>query len=133
MRYTAATNAPVVRASKPVAIDVAFHQLDHSSPAELPAGTRAVMTAPSVAPRQNGVSTDPMPNSHPAICLARTRAASLRIAKLAARSTMPAAATASGMNSVDMMEANAGPNAVQHTTSRKISQTWLASHTGVTA
>ena len=34
------------------------------------------------------------------------------------------------MNSVEKIEANADPKAVQSTTRTKISQTWLASHTG---
>ena len=46
---------------------------------------------------------------------------------------MPSAAKQSGMNSVDMTAANAGENAVQSTTRSKMSQVWLASHTGVMA
>ena len=34
------------------------------------------------------------------------------------------------MNSVEMIDSNASENAVQSTTSTKISQTWLASQTG---
>ena len=43
---------------------------------------------------------------------------------------IPTAAAVSGMASVDAIEPNATGYAVQQTTSTKISQTWLASHTG---
>ena len=43
---------------------------------------------------------------------------------------MPNAAIVSGTNSVSMIDANASANAVHSTTRQKISQTWLASHTG---
>jgi hypothetical protein len=41
----------------------------------------------------------------------------------------PSAPISSGTASVEAMEPNATGLAVQHTTSTKISQTWLASHT----
>ena len=43
---------------------------------------------------------------------------------------MPSAASESGTKSVSMIDANASENAVHSTTRQKISQTWLASHTG---
>ena len=43
---------------------------------------------------------------------------------------MPSAPSVSGMYNVDATAANAGGKPVQRTTSTKISQTWLASHTG---
>ena len=46
---------------------------------------------------------------------------------------IPAAASAIGTNSVDLIEANARGNAVQRTTSAKISQTLFTSQTGVIA
>ena len=48
----------------------------------------------------------------------------------APRSTIPSAARQSGMNSVDITDANASGNPVQRMTSAKISQTWFASQTG---
>jgi hypothetical protein len=59
----------------------------------------------------------------------RARAAFLRKAKLDPRRTIPSAASVRGMYSVVMIDANARPKAVQHTTMQKTSQTWLASHT----
>jgi len=58
------------------------------------------------------------------------RVTSLRKAKLEPRSTMPRAAIDSGTNSVSVIDANASANAVHNTTRQKMSQTWLASHTG---
>ena len=43
---------------------------------------------------------------------------------------IPIAAISSGAASVELIEPKATGYAVQHTTSTKISQTWLASHTG---
>ena len=43
---------------------------------------------------------------------------------------MPRAARVSGTNSVSVIDANASGKPVQSTTSVKMSQTWLASHTG---
>ncbi len=54
----------------------------------------------------------------------------MRNAKLDPRSTMPSAASVKGTNKVSVIDANASENAVHSTTSVKISQTWLASHTG---
>jgi hypothetical protein len=45
------------------------------------------------------------------------------------RTMIPSAAISSGTASVDAIEPKATGYAVQHTTSTKISQTWLASHT----
>ena len=57
-------------------------------------------------------------------------AAYLRKAKLAPRSTIPSRARTSGTKSVLMVAAKETGNAVHQVTSTKISQTWLASHTG---
>ena len=54
----------------------------------------------------------------------------LRNANAAPLAIMPNAASVSGMYSVVTTAANAPENAVHSTTSTKISQTWLASHTG---
>ena len=53
-----------------------------------------------------------------------------RKANAAPRRTIPSAASVSGTNSVDMIAANAGGNAVQRITRSKISQVWFASQTG---
>ena len=54
----------------------------------------------------------------------------LRNANPEPRSTMPSAASDSGTNIVRVIDANAVGKPVQRTTRQKISQTWLASHTG---
>jgi hypothetical protein len=81
-------------------------------PRALPGGTRPVATPPATAPRKKGVSTEDA-------------------AKLAPKTRLShIASTTLGMIMVDITAANTGGNPVQSTTRAKISQTWLASHTG---
>jgi hypothetical protein len=54
-----------------------------------------------------------------------------RSAKAMPRKITPIAARKSGIDSVDISEPNATGNAVQTITSTKMSQTWLASQTGL--
>jgi hypothetical protein len=54
----------------------------------------------------------------------------LRNAKPEPRATIPSAARPNGMYRVVMIAAKAGGKAVHNMTRQKISQTWLASHTG---
>ncbi len=117
-------------ASRPTTIEVAPVQLDHSSPAALPTGTSPAAIAPTAAPRKNGTITDASANVAPSARASAIVAASPLSAKAPPRSTIPSAATNSGIASVDVIEPNASGKPVQSTTSRKISQTWLASQTG---
>ncbi len=82
------------------------------------------------APKKNGVSTDASAKMAPRKRCCSSRSASCRKAKPAPRSTMPSTARLIGIDSVVMIEAKAGGNAVQVTTRQKISQTWLTSQTG---
>ena len=59
-----------------------------------------------------------------------TLAASPRSAKPVPRKMIPIAARKSGIERVEVTDPKATGNAVQKITSTKISQTWLASHTG---
>jgi hypothetical protein len=122
-----------VTASTPTTIDVGLSQLVTTLPAALPSGTRPEAIPPSAVPKKNGVRTEDIANTAPnSRCLDR-RCASLRNANPVPRRTMPRAATLSGIDSVVMMEAKAGPNAVHSRTRPKISHMWLISHTGPTA
>ena len=116
--------------SAPTSSERGLSQLVTSSPWALPTGTRPDAIAPTTVPMKNGVSSEEIPNRR----CAATRPRSLRAvpwnAKPAPRSTIPSAARLSGMNSVEKMAANASENAVQSTTSTKISHTWFASQTG---
>ena len=96
----------------------------------MPTGTLPATIAPTTVPMKNGVSSDASPKMTSAARLAPIRLAVLWNAKPAPRSTIPSAARLSGMNSVEKIASNALENAVQSTTSTKISQTWLASQTG---
>ena len=79
--------------------------------------------APTTVPRKNGVSTDEIANRLVAMRSARCRATTSPNANPAPRSTMPRAARLSGMNRVEKIAPKASENAVQSTTSTKISQT----------
>ncbi len=105
-------------------------QLPHGSPAFPPAGTWPDAIAPATAPMQNGTTTDEIANAAPKFRWLDAIVTSLRKAKLEPRRTMPNAARDSGTKSVSVIDANVLENAVHRTTSTKISQTWLASHTG---
>ena len=129
-RYTDARYAHTATASTPPRIEVGLIQLSHGSPALPPAGTRPDAIAPATAPRQNGTITDEIANAAPKFRRLEVRVTSLRNAKLEPRSTMPNAASDSGTNSVSPIDANASEKPVHSTTRQKISQTWLASHTG---
>src|SRR5215510_1531789 len=123
-------NAHTTTASSPPSTDVGLIQLDTGSPALPPAGTRPDAIAPAMAPMQYGTSTDDVANATPKLRWLETRVTSLRNAKLAPRRTMPSAARLSGTNNVKVIDANASEKPVHSTTSTKINQTWLASHTG---
>ena len=130
MRNTAARYADVATKSAPISTESGFSQLVTGSPAALPMGTRPDATAPTTVPMKNGVSSDERPKRRSASRRPLSRRAVSWNANPAPRSTMPSAARLSGMNSVEKIASNAAENAVQSTTRTKISQTWLASHTG---
>ena len=130
VRYTAERYAHTVTASTPPTIEVGLIQLDHGSPASPPLGTRPDAIAPATVPRQNGTSTDDDANAAPKLRWSRVRNTTLRNANDAPRRTMPSAAIVSGTNTVSVIAANTSGKPVHSTTSTKISQTWLASHTG---
>src|SRR6478672_2266738 len=79
---------------------------------------------------QNGTRTDDDANAAPKLRRDRVTNTAFRNAKLEPRTTIPNAASVSGTNKVSMIDANVSANAVHSTTRQKISQTWLASHTG---
>jgi hypothetical protein len=97
----------------------------------LPTFTRPDATPPIADPRQNGISTDESANSAPRPRASLIVAACPRSANAAPRKMIPSAARKSGIESVEKIEPNATGNAVHTITSTKISQTWLASHTGL--
>ena len=97
----------------------------------MPTGTRPEAIPPIAAPRQNGISTEEDANSAPSARASRIVPACPRRANAAPRKMIPSAARNSGIDSVEKIEPNATGNAVQTTTSTKISHTWLASHTGL--
>ena len=106
-------------------------QLVSSSPAALPTGTRPDAIPPTTVPRKNGTSSDDSANTAPRLRRSAMLAASPRRANAAPRRMIPTAARKSGIASVEAIEPNASGNAVQSTTSTKMSHTWLASHTGL--
>ena len=120
----------MARNSAPVSSETAFSQLVSGSPSALPSGTRPEATAPTTVPMKKGVSSDESPKHARARRRSRARGASRWKANPAPRSTIPRAARLSGMNSVEKIAAKADENAVQRTTSTKISHTWLDSQTG---
>ena len=87
--------------------------------------------APTTVPMKNGVSSEEKAKVAPAARCWGSRDSSSRKANPAPRSTIPARASHSGSAAVVITAANACGNAVQKMTRSKISQTWLASHTGV--
>ena len=106
-------------------------QLDHGSPAFPPAGTRPDAIAPGDRAHAVRARAPTTTRRRRRSCAGSTcRETSLRNAKLDPRNTIPSAASASGTNSVSVIDANASGNPVHNTTRQKISQTWLASHTG---
>ena len=80
---------------------------------------------------KNGVSTEERAKVAPIARRYSSRCTDLRKAKPAPRRTIPSAASAIGTYSVVMIAPKASGKAVQRTTRMKISQTWLASQTGV--
>jgi hypothetical protein len=76
------------------------------------------------------VSTEEAANSPPNRRRWARFVLALRNAKAAPRAMIPSATRVNGMYRVDMTAANTGGNAVHSSTTTKISQTWLASHTG---
>src|SRR5215213_11443854 len=114
----------------PPSTDVGFTQLVTTSPSAMPGGTRPEATPPTTAPRKYGVTRDDRAKPAPRKRRIGSVVMLLRKAKAAPRAIMPNAARVSGMYSVVTTAANAPENAVHSTTRTKISQTWLASHTG---
>src|SRR4051812_22334704 len=114
----------------PPRADVGLTQLVMTSPAAIPGGTRPEATPPTTAPRKYGVISDDNANEAPRNRRMPSVVMLLRNANAAPRAIIPKAASVSGMYIVVTTEANAGENPVHITTSTKISQTWLASHTG---
>src|SRR3954465_13462099 len=112
-------------------IDVGFSHDPNGSPLPLPTGPRPEPTPPIAAPKQNGTSTEDRAKTAPKPRASRIVAAWPRTANAPPRRMIPKAARKSGTYSVDMIEPKNVGNAVHSTTSRKISHTWLASHTGL--
>ena len=83
-----------------------------------------------MAPMQYGTRTEERAKAAPKLRRSRVRNTVLRNAKLDPRSTIPKAARVSGTNRVSVIDAYASEKPVHSTTKMKISQTWLASHTG---
>src|SRR5690348_6160426 len=131
-RYTAARYAEKTTASTPASTDTGFSHEVTTLPRALPTGTRPVAIAPITVASANGVSTEDSANSR---STSRTPRSSpepnwLRSAYAVPRKMIPIAAISSGTASVDTIEPNAPGKHVQATVSTKMSQTWLASHTG---
>ncbi len=101
------------------------------SPAALPTGTRPEASPPIAAPRKNGTSTDENAKTAPSTRASRIVPAWPRKANAVPRKMIPIAARNSGIDSVEKIEPNTTGNAVHMITSTKISQTWLASQTGL--
>src|SRR3954468_1356967 len=114
----------------PMAIEVGLSQLVIMFPAALPNGTRPEAIPPIAAPSANGVTTDATADAWSIARRWTSRDAAVRRAYAAPRTMIPRPASSSGTASVDAIEPNAAGYAVQLTVSTKISQTWLASHTG---
>src|SRR3954466_7892440 len=111
-------------------MEVGFSQLDHSSPAALPTGTRPDAIPPAAAPSANGVSTEEIADalSIAAICLGES--APERSAYANPRTMIPIPATNSAMLSVDAIEPNTSGYAVHSPVGRRMSATWLAPRAG---
>ena len=105
-------------------------QLRSTSPAPTRVGTRPEAIAPVAAPRKNGVTTEERAKAAPKSRRSAGSVTDLRKAKAEPRRMTPKATAVSGTESVAMIAANAEGNAVHTTTRAKMSQTWLASHTG---
>ena len=116
-------------ATIPPTSDVVPVQDDHGSPSPW-AGTRPEAMAPATVPRKKGVTTDEAAKTTPKNRAWPKVAAYLRNANAEPRSTMPTRARTSGTASVVATAAKVEGKPVHHTTSTKISQTWLASQTG---
>src|SRR5262245_333545 len=86
--------------------------------------------APTTAPMQHGTSTDADANAAPKFRFELVFVTVLRKANPEPRSTIPNAAMVSGTNTVSVIDAYASGKQVHNTTQVKMSQTWLASHTG---
>ncbi len=95
------------------------------------AGTLPAAIAPTTVPMKNGVRTEEIAKVAPIARRSRKPTIDLRKAKPAPRRTIPSAARAIGTYSVVKIALKAVGKAVQRTTRTKISQTWLASQTGV--
>src|SRR3954468_11492954 len=129
-RYTDARYATITTAITPPRMDVGLIQLLRGSPATPPAGIRPDAIAPTTAPMQNGTITDDDANAAPKFRLELVRVTVFRNANPDPRRTIPNAAIVSGTNTVKVIDAYATGKHVHSTTNVKMSQTWLASHTG---
>src|SRR3954470_12732535 len=114
----------------PPSTDVGLIQLVITFPSAMPGGTRPEATPPTTAPRKKGVTSEDRAKPAPRKPRMGSVGMLLRKAKAAPRAIIPKAASVNGMYSVVTTAAKAPENAVQSTTRTKISQTWLASHTG---
>jgi hypothetical protein len=85
---TAAMKAPVATAVTPAKSETGPVQLDHSPPGS-PTGTSPAATAPSAAPKKNGVITDESANTPPSPLASAIVAASPRKAKAPPRRMIP--------------------------------------------
>jgi hypothetical protein len=101
------------------------------SPAAFPTGTRPEAIPPTAAPSEKGTSTEERAKTAPSVRASRIVAACPRSTNAVPRKMMPSAAMKRGIVSVDISEPKATGKAVQTITSTKMSQTWLASHTGL--
>src|SRR3954470_18774844 len=119
-------------ASHPPSTEVGLFQLVTTLPVAMPGGTRPEATAPTIAPRKYGVTTDDSANDAPRNRCIRGVVMVLRKANAPPRTTIPKPASVNGMYSVEATAAKAVGKPVHSTTSTKISQTWFASHTGPT-
>src|SRR5215831_1365529 len=110
--------------------DTGFHQLLTGDPAPTPGGTWPDATAPATVPRKKGVNIDDKAKAIPSVRRCQQATTVLRKAKAEPRVITPRAATVRGMYSVDAIAPKRPGKPVHMTTRTKISQTWLASHTG---
>jgi hypothetical protein len=93
--------------------------------------TRPDAMPPSTVPKKNGTSTDASAKTAPSVRASAIVAAWPRRANAVPRAMMPRAARKSGSARLAKIAPNATGKAVHTITSTKMSQTWLASQTGL--
>ncbi len=109
---------------------VAPVQLPSRSPAALPTGTRRAAIAPAAVPSAKGVISEATAKTVSIARSSRRPEPPARRAYAVPRRTIPRPARKSATDSVDATDPKKVGYAVQVTVRTKISQTWLASHTG---